>query len=64
VHALVRHFLIGGLTLFAGGDVGAVHALGRQTDLTGRTEIWHAVIPIVPNSVVGAGFESFGSARA
>ena len=58
IHALVvAIFLIGGLTWFLGDE--AVQALGRQPDLTGRTEIWQAVIPLVPNSVIGAGFESF-----
>jgi exopolysaccharide production protein ExoQ len=60
VHALVLTiFLIGGLTLFLGVESDVVHALGRETTLTGRTEIWDAVIPVVPNSAIGTGFESF-----
>ncbi|HTW23733.1 MAG TPA: O-antigen ligase family protein [Candidatus Baltobacteraceae bacterium] len=60
VHALVLGVVLaGGLTMLLGGEAIIVHALGRQTDLTGRTDIWAAVLPSVPNKVVGAGFESF-----
>jgi O-antigen ligase len=33
--------------------------LGRKSNFTGRTLIWEAVIPVVPNALLGAGFESF-----
>ena len=60
IHALVvMILLVGGVTMLLGGQSGVVHALGRQTNLTGRTDIWKAVLPVVPNPVVGAGFESF-----
>jgi O-antigen ligase len=60
IHVLVVMILfVGGLTMLLGGQSGVVHALGRQTNLTGRTDIWAAVLPVVPNPVVGAGFESF-----
>ncbi|MGD0842665.1 MAG: O-antigen ligase family protein [Candidatus Acidiferrales bacterium] len=60
VHALVLTlFLVGGLTFFFGGGDDVVHALGRQSNLTGRTDIWAAVIPVVPNKIVGAGYETF-----
>jgi exopolysaccharide production protein ExoQ len=42
-----------------GGQADVANALGRESKMSGRTEIWEAVIPAVPNSVVGAGFESF-----
>jgi len=59
LHALsLAAVLVGGSTLFSGGEGVAVSALGRSS-LSGRTEIWAAVIPAVPNPVVGAGFESF-----
>lgn len=60
VHALVLSIVIvsGSLVLF-GGEASAAHALGRNATLTGRTDIWAAVIPLAPNPVVGAGFESF-----
>jgi exopolysaccharide production protein ExoQ len=47
------------LLMFFGGGGGVVHALGRQSNLSGRTDIWAAVIPAVPNALLGAGFESF-----
>jgi O-antigen ligase len=45
--------------MLAGADAALVHAMGRNTDFTGRTEIWKAVLPMAPNPIVGAGFESF-----
>jgi exopolysaccharide production protein ExoQ len=60
VHVLVLMILLaGGLVVLFGGQATVTHALGRETNLTGRTDIWAAVIPVVPNPVVGAGFESF-----
>ena len=45
VHALVAMILVGGLVAFWLGAEGAVtHELGRKSDLTGRTEIWRAVL--------------------
>jgi exopolysaccharide production protein ExoQ len=51
--------LIGGLALLFGGASVAAQVLGRKSNITGRTDIWAAVIPAAPNSIVGAGFESF-----
>ena len=51
--------LAGGVTLLFGGGASVTHALGRNPNLTGRTEIWERLIPVVPNSIVGAGYESF-----
>lgn len=60
VHALVAVILLaGGLAMLFGSQAGVVHALGRESNLTGRTEIWAAVLPVVSNPIVGAGFESF-----
>jgi O-antigen ligase len=60
VHALVLMLVVvvTSIMLLGGGE-SAAHALGRNPTLTGRTEIWEAVIPLVPNPLVGAGFESF-----
>jgi exopolysaccharide production protein ExoQ len=33
--------------------------LGRDRTLTGRTNIWDAVIQLVPNPLIGSGYESF-----
>jgi exopolysaccharide production protein ExoQ len=58
VHVLVLLLLVSSsLVMLFGGSI--LHALGRNTTLTGRTEIWAAVIPMAPNPLVGAGFESF-----
>ena len=58
VHMLVLLLLAtSSLATLFGGSI--LHALGRNTTLTGRTDIWAAVIPMAPNPMVGAGFESF-----
>lgn len=60
VHAIcITLLLAAGVGLLAGGQEDVANALGRQSDLSGRTDIWEAVIPAVPNPIVGAGFESF-----
>jgi O-antigen ligase len=60
VHVLVfLMFLAGGFVALGGGSVEVAHVLGRESNLTGRTDVWQAVIPVVPNPMIGAGFESF-----
>jgi exopolysaccharide production protein ExoQ len=60
VHALVLAIVLaGGLTELLGGRAAVTAALGRKPDLTGRTEIWKIVIPMAPNPIGGAGFETF-----
>lgn len=34
-------------------------ALGRDTTLTGRTEVWEMILPLNPNPLLGAGYEGF-----
>jgi len=46
-------------TLFLGFGGSALEAMGRDSTLTGRTDIWPRVIALVDNPVVGTGFESF-----
>jgi exopolysaccharide production protein ExoQ len=64
-HAAVIHVLVlslaatASLVMLLGGGASAARALGRNPTLTGRTDIWAAVIPMAPNPLVGAGFESF-----
>jgi exopolysaccharide production protein ExoQ len=59
VHALVLAILLcGALTELLGGRAAITGAMGRNADLTGRTEIWGIVIPMV-NPIGGAGFETF-----
>ena len=36
-----------------------LHALGRDSTLTGRTDIWRQVLDLHTNPLVGVGFESF-----
>ncbi len=60
VHALCLAIVLGGgFALLSGGEGNVAHVMGRQSNLSGRTEIWAALIPTVPNSIVGAGFESY-----
>ena len=64
-HAAAVHVLVLSLIIIAssvmllGGGADVTQALGRQSNLTGRTDIWADVIPMAPNPLVGAGFESF-----
>lgn len=50
-------FPIFALFFNAGGE--AVEALGRNSTLTGRTEIWKLVLGMAKNPVFGTGYESF-----
>ena len=60
VHVLVLSLIVtASLVLLLGGGASAAQALGRDPTLTGRTEIWAAVISLASNPLVGAGFESF-----
>jgi exopolysaccharide production protein ExoQ len=60
VHVLVVLLLVtASSVMLLGGGASAAQALGRDSHLTGRTDIWAAVIPLAPNPLVGAGFESF-----
>jgi len=51
--------LVAGLILLLGVGGSVAQALGRTSSLSGRTQIWAAVIPAAPNAFVGAGYESF-----
>ncbi len=60
VHKLVGTVvLLGALAMISGAEAEVVHAMGRKTDFTGRTAIWATVIPMAPNPIIGAGYESF-----
>lgn len=60
VHAVILTIIIGGgLFSLLGGRAAITEALGRKPDLTGRTEIWKNLIPMAPNPIGGAGFETF-----
>lgn len=45
--------------LFLNSGTGLVEAMGRDTTLTGRTELWHQLLRIGVDPLFGTGFESF-----
>jgi O-antigen ligase len=45
--------------LFLGIGGGALKMMGRNSTLTGRTDIWNIVIGLAGNPFLGTGFESF-----
>jgi exopolysaccharide production protein ExoQ len=49
----------GGLLMLFGGGSAVSNALGRGEGLSGRTEIWAAVLGAAGNPLIGTGFESF-----
>ena len=51
--------LVGVSIFLLTGQSDVANALGRSSNLSGRTEIWAALLPTVPSSLVGAGFESY-----
>jgi exopolysaccharide production protein ExoQ len=60
VHVLVLTLVVVmSSVMLLGLGANVAHALGRNPNLTGRTDIWAAVIPMASNPLVGAGFESF-----
>lgn len=61
VHAVIMTLIVvGGVIKITGADQAVFHALGRNSDLTGRaSQIWPLVFPMCPNVLLGAGFESF-----
>jgi len=59
VHVLCLTILIIAAFTLLLGQAEVAKALGRESSMSGRTDIWAAVIPAVPNSIIGAGFESF-----
>ena len=60
IHVLVASVVALSLcALFADSGGTMVSTLGRNSTLTGRTDIWKAVLSIPINPLLGAGFESF-----
>jgi exopolysaccharide production protein ExoQ len=45
--------------LILGVGDGALEAIGKDTTLTGRTDIWRLVLGMTDNPLLGSGFESF-----
>jgi O-antigen ligase len=52
-------FLFTALEPFFGFYANIIHLLGRNLTLTGRTELWPAVLKLQDNPILGMGFESF-----
>ena len=60
VHLLVGAIVVISLTvLFLDVGSGVVEAMGRDTTLTGRTELWGDILRMNVNPWFGVGFESF-----
>ena len=60
LHLLIAILVIAPLIIIWLDTSGVMASLlGRQASLSGRTEIWNAVLSIDINPVVGAGFETF-----
>jgi len=60
VHALCLGIVVvGGIMLLSGGESVVAGALGRKSNLSGRTDIWAASIAAADNPIIGTGFESF-----
>jgi O-antigen ligase len=60
LHALILVILIGGGLIKVLGIQGKVmREMGRNSDFTGRTEIWKILQGMDTNPIVGAGFETF-----
>jgi len=60
VHGFTLALLLAAsLTVLLGGKDEVVEALGRDSTLTGRTEIWSDVIQMARNPIGGSGFETF-----
>lgn len=59
LHALcLGVLLLGGAAMLSGGGE-VTSAMGRSSDLSGRTEIWAAAIASADSPLFGTGFESF-----
>jgi len=60
VHILVVALILSCFAvLFLGIGGGALETMGRNSTLTGRTDIWEVLLKVPINPVVGTGFESF-----
>jgi O-antigen ligase len=53
--------VIGGVVAVQGFDIYAVvlHLLGKNPTLTDRTEVWHDLLQVPINPILGTGFDSF-----
>jgi exopolysaccharide production protein ExoQ len=56
---MVTLALAGGAFMFFGGKETVFGALGRESNLTGRTDIWSIAMSLAQHPYIGTGFESF-----
>lgn len=66
VFGLVLIIIFGTVTVFVGGETvgGFTSNLGRDTTLTGRTDVWGALVPVVYRQpLLGSGFGGFWTYR-
>jgi O-antigen ligase len=56
---VVTMVFVSGSILFLGIGGEALAVLGRNSTLTGRTQVWQTVLPFATNPLVGAGYENF-----
>lgn len=60
IHVLMAVLVLAPLLTILIDTTGVMaHSLGRKASLTGRTEIWNAVLSVKINPLLGTGFESF-----
>lgn len=60
LHALIVSIVTAASFVMLSGNIGEVlHLIGRKANLTGRTDIWAAVLRVSSNPIAGAGYESF-----
>ena len=60
VHLLVASVVLAAVfALFVDSGGSLVKSLGRDPTLTGRTQVWAAVLSVAHNPILGTGFESF-----
>ena len=60
LHLIVWSLLFVGVSaLFLGVGSGLVHDLGRNSTLTGRTDVWKKVVTFVDDPIFGEGYETF-----
>jgi exopolysaccharide production protein ExoQ len=60
VHWLVGSLVFGAFcVLFLGIGTGLLQDVGRDSTLTGRTDVWKVAIKLCGNPLVGTGYESF-----
>lgn len=56
---MLAMLLVSVCILFFGVSPDALRSIGRNPTLTDRTLVWKSILTLVPNELVGTGFESF-----